>query len=112
MSQKCQKQTCWQSDLGNASRQAGLMARSLMTFLYVMLKLAYHLSYCLLHLHIHFDNHTQRRSKASDYLRELVVGRSTQATMRTVCVSIASIWPPVINTVSRFSGSMTVIGGF
>jgi hypothetical protein len=38
-----------------------------MTFLYVMLKLAYHLSYCLLHLHIHFDSHAQRRRKANDY---------------------------------------------
>ena len=43
------------------------MARSLMTFLCVMLMLAYHLSYCLLHLHIHFDSHTQRCRHASDY---------------------------------------------
>ena len=43
------------------------MARSLMTLLCVRLELAYHMSYCLLHLHIHFDSHTQRRRKANDY---------------------------------------------
>ena len=44
------------------------MARSRMTFSScVTLKLADHLSYCLLHLHIHFDSHTQRCRHASDY---------------------------------------------
>ena len=39
-------------------RSFWVLVHSLMTLLYVVLKLAYHLSYCLLHLHIHFDSHT------------------------------------------------------
>jgi hypothetical protein len=32
-----------------------------------LLKLAHHMSYCLLHLHIQFHSHTQRYRHASDY---------------------------------------------
>ena len=73
--------------------QNSKMAHSLMTLLDVMLKLAYHLSirFCIcIFISIATLNGAATRATI---LRELVVGLSTQAPMRTVCVSIASTGP-------------------
>ena len=88
------------------------MARSLMSLLCVRLELAYHMSYCLLHLHIHFDSHTQRRRKANDYFarvgcRSVNPGHYANG----LCVNRLDMAAGDKHPL-RFSGSMTVIGGF
>ena len=51
----CDKQTIWKREIECRSR---LIVSSRLVM--AVLKLAHHMSYCLLHLHIQFHSHTQR----------------------------------------------------